>query len=183
MAISFQIRDAVAADIPHCLELDRTYETNFVWQMTVNEAGGGYGVAFRKERLPRTMEVDYPASEARMRLALKDGDCFLVATAKDDPAAYLGYLVMHRDPAHQIALVHELVVDRERRRQKVATRLLNVACRWADEHQLTQLMVETQTKNFPAITFVQGYGLAFCGYNDQYFRNQDIAVFFGQSLR
>ena len=182
MATSFIIRDGLPTDIDNCLNLDRTYATNYVWQMTVSEAGGGYGVAFRKERLPRTMEVEYPASRGRLQLALKRSDCFLVAVDKEEPITF-GYLVMHHDPAHKIALVHELVVDRDHRRGKIGTRLLNVACRWADERGLTQLMIETQTKNYPSIAFFEGYGLSFCGFNDQYFRNKDIAVFFGQSLR
>ena len=48
---------------------------------------------------------------------------------------------------------------------------------------LRRLIVETQTKNYPAIQFLLKRGLVFCGYNDLFYPNQDIAIFFGQNLR
>jgi hypothetical protein len=43
--------------------------------------------------------------------------------------------------------------------------------------------LETQTKNYPGILFSQANGMVFCGFNDRYFSNGDIAVFFSQTLR
>ena len=40
-----------------------------------------------------------------------------------------------------------------------------------------------QSKNFPAICFAQKHGLNFCGYNDRYYHNQDLALFFGMVLK
>jgi GNAT superfamily N-acetyltransferase len=69
------------------------------------------------------------------------------------------------------------------RRAKIGTRLFKVARAWALEHDLTRLMVETNTRNTPAIQFCTTLGFAFCGYNDRYFDRQDIAIFLGQNLR
>jgi ribosomal protein S18 acetylase RimI-like enzyme len=44
-------------------------------------------------------------------------------------------------------------------------------------------MLETQTKNHPAICFYRKHGFVFCGFNDRYYTNQDIALFFAQNLR
>ena len=44
-------------------------------------------------------------------------------------------------------------------------------------------MFETQTKNYPAICFYRKHRFVFCGFNDRYYTNQDIALFFAQSLR
>jgi len=180
--LSFVIRDGLPTDIAGCMTLDTSYDTEFVWQMTVQEMADGQSVAFRRDRLPRRMTVDYPASEKRIKSALETRGCFIVATARDEPET-LGYLVMRHDPIHRIAHLHDLVVSLPYRRHQIGTRLLNIARRWADEHNLNQFIAETQTKNYPAITFLQHNGLRFCGYNDQYFPNQDIAVFFGQALR
>lgn len=180
--LSFVIRDGLEDDIPACLELDSGYETDYVWQVSFQPGTGQHGVLFKTERLPRTMEVAYPASEARLRLALPEGQCFLVAVGKDSPDT-LGYLTMRNDPIHQIGLVQDIVVSRPFRRRRIGLRLLKIAAQWALEHQLIHLTVETQTKNYPALVFCQKAGLTFCGFNDQYFANQDIAVFFSQSLR
>ena len=40
-----------------------------------------------------------------------------------------------------------------------------------------------QSKNYPAISFAQKQGLAFCGYNDRYYASQDVALFFGMTLK
>ena len=181
--LSFQIRDAVPDDIEACLALDHGYETRIVWQMTMLPHGEAWQVTFREERLPREIEVIYPIDEIRLRLALPREICYLVAAGKTESDTILGYLTMRPDPVHKIALIQDIVVGREYRHKGIGTRLLNVARHWAGERGAQQLMLETQTKNYPAISFCKKNGLAFCGFNDQYYRNLDIAVFFGQQLR
>jgi GNAT superfamily N-acetyltransferase len=139
-------------------------------------------VTFKTERLPRTMEVIYPVDEKRLKLSLPQDHCFLVAVGKDS-TDILGYLTMWRDDAHQLVRIRDLVIGRSHRQQGLGTKLLNVARNWARIRQLRQVLIETQTKNHPAIMFCQNAEFEFCGFNDQYFRNQDIAVFFGQTLR
>ncbi|MDX1995723.1 MAG: GNAT family N-acetyltransferase [bacterium] len=179
----FVIRDGLESDIPACLELNANYETDYVWQVTFQQGTGLRTASFKTEHLPRTMSVTYPPSEHRLRQALEGNECLLVAAGRDDPDLIVGYLVMQRDPMHGIAHVHDLVVSQPLRRRKIGSRLLKVARQWAVENGMTRLMVETQTKNYPAIQFCQNSGLVFCGFNDRYFDNQDIAVFFAQNLR
>jgi GNAT superfamily N-acetyltransferase len=95
----------------------------------------------------------------------------------------MGYLTMRNDPAYYVARVMDLVVARQYRNQRIATRLLNIARQWAREHGLSQMTMEIQTKNYPGIMFCQQRGFVFCGFNDRLFPNQDIAVFFSQSVR
>jgi GNAT superfamily N-acetyltransferase len=183
--MSFKIRDALAKDAPACLALDATYETERVWQMTVQPESAGRGVYFRTDRLPRSMDVVYPVSEHRLKLALNAGQCFLVAEAQIEPGedTLLGYLTMRIDPVHRTGWVQDVVVDRPYRRQGIGARLFKIAQRWAREQDMVQITVETQTKNYPAIGFCEKQNLTFCGYNDRYFHTGDIAVFFGKTLR
>jgi ribosomal protein S18 acetylase RimI-like enzyme len=51
---------------------------------------------------------------------------------------------------------------------------------WARERNLSRLMLDLQTKNYPAISFVQKHGFQFCGYNERYYSNGDIALFFSR---
>ena len=178
----FLIRDGLENDIPACLQLDHRYETDSVWQMTMDEGKGQWQISFNMQRLPRTLEAIYAASEKRLRLVLPADQCFLVTVTKEANEV-LGYLTMRRDEAYQIALIQDIVVSYPYRRQHIGTRLMSIARQWAKEHHLQQLMIENQTKNYPGIIFCQQNGFAFCGFNDQYFPNQDIAIFFSQSLR
>lgn len=183
--MTLQIRDATLNDIPSCMALDHDYETSHVWQMHVQPETMGRGVVFRSERLPRPMPVTYPAESRRLHLALDAAQCFLVAVNRDDDgnSETLGYLTMRADPVHQSGWVQDVVVSRPYRRSNIGTRLFKVATRWALEQNLDHLIFEIQTKNHPAIAFCGHHGLAFCGYHDQYFRNGDIAIFFGKSIR
>ena len=115
-SLSFLIRDGLESDIPACLQLDHHYETDYVWQMTFEEDLGQWHISFKTQRLPRTLEAIYPASEARLRLAVPAEQCFLVAVAKDD-SEVLGYVSMRSDPVHHIAMIQDIVVSRPYRRQ------------------------------------------------------------------
>jgi len=84
---------------------------------------------------------------------------------------------------HATGWLNNLVVGKRYRRQGIGGALLKAAIEWAREQGLRQLMLETQTKNYPAICFYQRHGFVFCGFNDHYYTNQDIALFFAQSLR
>lgn len=179
---NYLIRDGLLTDIPQCLALQHEYQTDHVWQMRFQRTDDGYQVFFQTERLPRAVEIQYEADENRLKLMAVPDQCFLVAAYKDT-SEILGYLVMWNDRAHGIGCVQDIVVDQPVRRFKIGTHLLKIARQWAQEHQLVQLLIETQTKNYPAIQFCQSAGLTFCGFNDQYFSNRDIAVFFGQSIR
>jgi ribosomal protein S18 acetylase RimI-like enzyme len=180
-SLSFLIRDGLESDIPVCLDLDHHYETNLVWQMTVDEKPGHWQIGFLDQHLPRTLETEYQASEARLHFVLPADQCFLVAVTRDTNEV-LGYLSMRNELVYGIARIHDIVVSLPFRRQRIGTRLLTIARQWAKEHGLKQLVIEAATQNFPGILFAQQSGFGFCGYNDHYFPNQDIAVFFSQSL-
>lgn len=182
MVSTFIIRDGLESDIAACLALDHGYETEYVWQMQMAQEVGRWQITFKTERLPRMMEVVHPSSHHRLLLSLAAEQCFLVAGERDQPGL-LGYLSMRSEPARRIGWIQDFVVDREYRRAGIGTRLLRIARNWAFEHDLSKLMIETQTRNYPSISFCSATGFSFCGYNDRYFENQDIAVFFGQSLR
>lgn len=180
--VSFVIRDGLERDIPVCLKLDHHYETDVVWQVQMSDETG-HRIDFKTERLPRTLEAVYPANEDRLRAVLAPEQCFLVATLREDEAEVLGYLAMRSDPLYRIGQIHDVVVSRQYRHRQIATRLTKIARRWAKEHHLTRLMIETQTTNYPGIRFCEAAGFTFCGFNDRYFPNRDIAVFFSQSIR
>jgi ribosomal protein S18 acetylase RimI-like enzyme len=177
------IRPAINADLELCLALDHTCSTEYVWQMAVEERDGALGITFRTARLPRSMKVLYPRSGESLQHSWVRHDCFLVAQIGDESPQIVGYLNMWVHAAQEAGWIADLAVDSPYRMKGIGTRLLHAARTWAHERALRRLIVETQTKNYPAIRFLRRRGLTFCGYSDLYYPNQDIAVFFGQSLR
>lgn len=175
------IRDALMSDVSSCLHLDHSYETDYVWQVKLLNTGQQRTIDFREERLPRRMEVTYTPQQQLLTHALNPQHCFLVAADPDNNV--LGYLVMLKDALTAIAQLKAIAIDKPHRERNIAQRLLAIAQQWAQQHHIRRILAETQTKNVPTITLYQQAGYTFCGFNDQYFTNRDIAVFFSLTIR
>ena len=178
--LQFGIRAATAEDLPACLALDHSSTSDYVWQIETEESQGRTSYVFRTVRLPRTMTVMYPLGHEAVLAAWQRRDYFLVA---EHEGTIYGYLVIRPDHAHSIGWIEGLVVGRAWRRRGIGSALLGHARQWAGANNLRRLMIETQTKNYAAITFCQRQGFVFCGFNDRYYLNQDIALFFNQNIR
>jgi GNAT superfamily N-acetyltransferase len=137
-------------------------------------------VQFDTVRLPRPMKVAYPRHRDELLPNWRQGECFLVAA--DSSGQSIALLDMATEAWLGVGWIRNLIVHRDHRRQGVATDLLRGARHWALDNELGKLMLEIQTKNYPAICFAQKHGFAFCGYNDRYYSNGDIAVFFSLNL-
>jgi GNAT superfamily N-acetyltransferase len=148
--------------------------------METREENDVVTITFRVARLPRDVRIDYWCSGEELAAGLERKDGFLVAEEGREICACVG-LTAHADTG--IARVDDLVVDRRWRRLGVGTALLKAAAQWGREQGLKRLVGEVQTKNHPGIRLCQSLGLTFCGYNDHYWSSQDIALFFGESLR
>ncbi|MDZ4763859.1 MAG: GNAT family N-acetyltransferase [Chloroflexota bacterium] len=183
----FVIRDGTAGDLPACVALDHTVETDVVLQMKIYQPETNqWEITLREERLPRKIEIAFTANERRLRAALSADQCFLIAASSTTdalPSMLFGYLTLRPEPLEGVGMITDIVVARPYRRSGIGARLLNVARRWAKEHDLTRLMLPVQTKNAPGVRFCQASGFSFCGFNDRHYPNQDIAVFFTQSVR
>jgi GNAT superfamily N-acetyltransferase len=174
------IRPAELPDLDLCLALDPSYSTESVWQMDWESQDSRVAVTFRAVRLPRSMRVTYPRGREQLVAGWKRCDGFLVAC---QPGRIIGYAALTTHAAEGAAWISDLVVERTHRRQGVGAALLNAAGEWAQSRGLRRLLIEVQTKNYPAICFCEKLGLAFCGFNDHYYANQDIAVFFARNVR
>ena len=173
------IRPAELTDLKACLEIDHSYVTNHVWQMEEKEGKGRVTVIFHTARLPRSMRVKYPKDYDNLLASWRRGECFMVA---EEGGEVRGYLDLSVQAWHLTGWIDHLAVAKDYRRQGVGTALLKKAAEWGRQRGLGKLMLEIQTKNYPAICFCQKNGFAFCGFNDRYYTNQDIALFFARGI-
>lgn len=189
------IRLATLDDLARCLELDASYNSDEVWQMYLEPGAGPEGVAvrFRATRLPRSMTVPYPRDAAELRGNWQQQDCFLVAVLTEPPPPehaadegpterIVGYIDLHEQRWQRAGWVQNLVVDAPFRHRGVGRALLSAAAAWAREESLRRLILEAPTKNGAALRFFHRHGAEFCGFNDRYYTNGDIAVFFEYRL-
>jgi ribosomal protein S18 acetylase RimI-like enzyme len=174
------LRPAQVRDLDACIALDESYETEYVWQMDNARSNGSIQCGFRTTRLPRAMRVSVHSFQDSLAEHFEQGECLLVA---EEPPRIAGYVDATHEPGQRIAWIHALVVAADLRKQKIGTQLLRATMEWARDKKLRAVMAAISTKNYPASAFLQKHGFTFCGFNDQYYHNRDIALFFACNLR
>jgi ribosomal protein S18 acetylase RimI-like enzyme len=174
------VRPASLADLNTCLMLDHTAVTDHVWQMRAEESESEVRVAFQTVRLPRRMRAEYPRQLDQLVEDWQRGEGFLVAEVDNEVRGYVDALAL---PWQGMVWMANLAVERGHRRQRIGTALVRHVRQWAREQGLQMILAEATTKNYPALCFYQKLGFQFCGFNDHYYANQDIALFFVQALR
>lgn len=173
---------------------------------------GGVKVSFKQEFLPRAVQMTHEPDRRRLNDDPESGRLWVVARryvppppepepvpeADDMPPLspddeivlpvpppkppVIAYVVARHDEAQEIVWVDDVAVAPEFRRMRVATRLIDGVRQWSREQGAHRMLVAIPTKHVPMMTLVGNLGLTFCGYNDQFFLNHDIAVMFGLRL-
>lgn len=176
-----EIRPALENDLPYLVKVEHSYQSMFVWQMDRTIQDGQININFRQIRLPRTARMDYSGS----RPVLNEENwprylAVLVATVAQIP---VGYICLSDQFNSKAVWITDWAVREDYRRQGIGTALVLAAQEWGGEHGFRKVVLEMQSKNHPAVQLARKLGYEFCGYNDHYFANQDIALFFSRSLR
>lgn len=173
------IRPVVATDIPNLISIDHHYTSEFAWQMDLVLEDNQIAVNFRQIHLPRSVKVEYPRSPQALLTDWNKRSGLLVAIYEGEP---VGYISLMLDIAPVTTWITDLAVIRRLRRQGIASALVLAGQDWARQRKTYRMVMEMQPKNHPAYSLAQKLGFTFCGYNDQYYANHDITLFFAKSL-
>jgi ribosomal protein S18 acetylase RimI-like enzyme len=175
-----EIRPAVSPDLPILSALSHIYETSYVWQVDRSLDEGQITIHFREIRLPRPVKVEYPYPVGILSKEWDQYPNILVALLGGVP---VGYVRVKEQLLPSTAWITDVVVRPQQRRQGIAIGLVLAAQDWAAHRGLRRVIMEMQSKNFPAICLAKKLGFEFCGYHDHYYANHDIALFFTRFLR
>jgi ribosomal protein S18 acetylase RimI-like enzyme len=175
-----EVRPAISSDIPTLMALDHSYSSDYVWQMEVHTEEGSTAVSFREVRLPRSVQVMYPRPVNGMADDWTSRSGLLVASLGEE---VIGYVSLMLDIAPVTAWVTDFVVIRRMRRQGIGSALIIAAQEWGAQRDCRRIVLEMQPKNYPAIRLARKLGFNFCGYNDRFYANHDIGLFFSKPLR
>lgn len=174
------IRQAVSPDIEVLSRFDHTVRTECVWQMTQSADVDKISTAFNENHLPREMRLTYPRSPETLIDRWKNYSSVLLACIDTVP---VGYITFTATFAPDMLWVKDLVVDELWRRKSVATTLIQAANSWGSARQFSRISIEMSSKNYPAISLVKKCGFEFSGYDDNFFNNNDIALFFSRFIK
>lgn len=175
-----QVRPTVAPDLPRLMGLDHSITSEAVWQLEVRREAGQVAATFREVRLPRPVQAQYPHNHFSLADDWIKRSMMFTATLGADA---VGYASLLERGTSSTVWVFDLVTDAAHRRRGVASALLAAAQAWAESRSHRRLILETQSKNIPAIRLAQKIGFEFCGYNDRYYLNKDVALFFAKILK
>jgi len=175
-----QTRPTIASDLIRLMGFDHSIASESVWQLELRRDAGQSTAMFREVRLPRSISVAYPRDPFALADDWTKRSMMYTALIDQEPVGYVSLIERSMDSTVHIT---DLVVHGPNRRQGVASALLASAQDWAAGRSLRRVILETQSKNLPAIRLAQKFGYEFCGYNDQYYLTQDVALFFVKSLK
>lgn len=175
-----EIRPAVSADIVELMSIDHSCKSNYVWQMDRAIGDGQFVISFREIRLPRPTQVVYPRQVDLLENEWHQAPGLLVASHN---GIQIGYIRIMEVLEIRSAVIKDLVVENSIRRQGVGTALVLAAQNWAIQRANRRLTMEIPPKSYPAIKLAFKLGFEFSGYNDSYYPNKDIALFFSKYLK
>lgn len=175
-----EIRPALSTDFDELIKINLSNRTEYVWQMDRTFEEGQITIGFREVRLPRAIHVELPRTANSLHKAAEQSSGTLVGVLKGTPVAFIN---LDDSLVPNGVWIKDLAVLEQYRRQGIGSALLLAAQEWAVQRRLRKVILETQSKNYPAIRMAVKMGFELSGYNDQYYANQDIALFFSRLLR
>jgi GNAT superfamily N-acetyltransferase len=160
--------------------MNHAYFTDYTWQMDRKINASSIGTQFHQVRLPRQMIVDAPRS-AEERLAQNlDADIVLIASHENNPVAYA---VLKKTNHGKAIRIIDFVVRQKMRRQGIGIALMLASHDWSLHQGCQRIIVELQSKNYPAIQLVNRLGYEYCGFHEFFYANHDIVLFFSSYLK
>ncbi|MGB9674143.1 MAG: GNAT family N-acetyltransferase [Anaerolineales bacterium] len=175
-----EVRPSVAADLDQILAIEPHYSTQNTWQIEMQKDDEGMiNAFFRQNRLPRAIRVEYPRTRNIMIEEWSRCDGILVGLMED---TIVGYIALSLQKIPHTSWVTDLVVRMPLRRRGIGGGLLLAALDWSRSKGALRMALEMQLKNYAAIQMAKKYGFEFCGFQDFYYPNHDLALFFCRSI-
>ena len=174
----FQIRNTISTDLARLSAIDHTIQTEYVWQLDLHRETGQVDAIFREVRLPRSIRIEHPRPAAELADTWHTSP-MLSAMLNNEAVGYIRFT--DKFIPHAVWIT-DVVVARELRMQGIARKLVTAVQKWGAHKGLRRAILETQSKNFPAIRMFHKLGFEFCGYNDIYYPNRDVALFFSRPI-
>lgn len=175
-----EIRMASMADIPLITKIDLDFESNYVWKSQMIDDLDSYTIVFQNIKLPKTVHVPFQGGgEEAIEKMVKRQE--VIVAQYDNQVA--GFVRLEQDENTNRILLKTGGVKPDYRRKGIGSALLKMIQENAVKVGIPRLVCTVQAKNDPAIHFLLSKGFQFCGYQDFYFQNMEIALFFAKNIR
>lgn len=175
-----EIRPAVSSDIAVLEKFDHTIETTHVWRVDSSITKERIATELNEIRLPRVLRLNYPRRAEPLKDTWTRHLLFLVARCEGN---LVGYLILDEDNDRLAAIVHDVVVTQPMRRQGIATALILAAQDWVKRRGMTRFVLEIPAKNHAMVELARRMRFIYTGMMDNYYANNEMALFFVSLLK
>ena len=175
-----EIGAATLDEMTQITQIDLSFESDYVWKTQMLEGLDSFESSFQRIRLPKTIRVSYQAySAANMENLIRQRQILSVRYEEN----VIGYVRLEQDETVNRLVIKTGGVMPEYRNKGVGTVLLDQICDIARHNRIRSLVCMVQAKNDPTIRFLLARGFVFCGYQEFFFRNMEIGLFFSKNIR
>ena len=175
-----EIGAAAMEELPQIAQMDLSFESDYVWKTQMLEGLDSFESSFQRIRLPKTIRVSFQAySTANMETLIQRREILAVRYEGN----VIGYARLEQDETVNRLVVKSGGIMPEYRNKGVGSVLLDRICEIAHYNRIRSLVCMVQAKNDPAIRFLMARGFVFCGYQEFFFRNMEIGLFFSKNIR
>ena len=175
-----EIGAATLEEYPQIAAMDLSFESDYVWKTQTLEEYESFESSFQRIRLPKTIRVSFQAySSANLETLIRNRE--ILSVRYDDRV--IGYVRLERDETVNRLMLKTGGIMPEYRNKGVGSVLLDQVTEIARHNGLRSIVCMVQAKNDPAIHFLLSHGFVFCGYQEFFFRNMEIGLFFSKNVR
>ena len=175
-----EIGAATLDEMTQIAQMNLSFESDYVWKTQMLEGLDSFESSFQRIRLPQTIRVSFQAySMANLETLIRQRE--ILSVRYEDNV--IGYVRLEQDETVNRIIVKSGGVMPEYRNKGVGTVLLDRICEIARHNRIRSLVCMVQAKNDPTIHFLLARGFVFCGYQEFFFRNMEIGMFFSKSIR
>lgn len=161
------------------VEIDHSISSKYAYRLITDLGAQASTFKFERVKLPREAHLSYMRDKDSLLKSWNDANLIYVGELDE---VLVGYVVIDSKTLPATARVSDLVVMPELRQKGIGRTLLAVAESWALENKLERVLVETPMRNYPMIELALSCGYELCGFLDQYFPNDDPALFYQKRL-
>ena len=167
-------------EYPQIAAMDLSFDSNYVWKTQTLEGLDSFEASFQRIRLPKTIHVSFQAYIPTILETLVRQREILSVRYEEK---VVGYLRLEQDETVNRLILKTGGIMPEYRNKGIGTVLMDRVTEIASHNRLRSIVCMVQAKNDPAIRFLLGKGFVFSGYQEFFFRNMDIGLFFSKNVR
>ncbi len=175
-----EIGAATIEDYPQIAAIDLSFESDYVWKTQMLEGLDSFESSFQRIRLPKTIRVSFQAySPANLETLIRQRE--ILSVRYEDKI--IGYARLEQDETVNRLILKTGGIVPEYRNKGVGSVLLDQILEIARHNKIRSVICMVQAKNDPAVHFLLSHGFVFSGYQEFFFRNMEIGLFFSKNVR